>query len=997
MTQNREVRYRVTAETNSFTSALKRGTQEFKDFSKGITTGLNEAQSQWQKFESSISKGIGIGAGFAVAEKAADALAGAIKAIPAAVMNLAATGSQISDLAAKTGLSTKAIQEFGYAAKLTGTSTEAMTTAVKMMQKGLVEGDKAFKALGLSTKVLKQMAPEAAFTNVAQAIREIRNPTEQAAAAMAVFGKSGTDVLPAVKAGIGDLSEEARRLGIVLGDDTVAAADRLDDETTRLSFAWEGLKNQFAAAIIESGATQAAIEGILQTLRDLGGWLSQNKTQITDFWKGFTDASKVTLGVLGAIRETLTGTVSLIKDLLNDMKRLPQLPGWLMSRVGLMATPYGGAAGGYVPSGGAAAPPPPPGALPPTGGRRYIDPGLTADAEREAERVRAAWQRSAEQARKEWDKFYFDLKLKTANMATDIERLLSQRALSRAGASGRAAFEQMQRQLSASMGGSGRLLSEETTNVTGFWSRDPEIRAELKESGGHLFKVNEGLTSGTKLAKGFARAINVAADMIQLMGVAADSTAGKVASVFGGVAGGAAAGAALGGPWGAVIGGAIGGIASIFGLGASEKKRREEAARELEEERRRIRESAIQMRAAGVEGVITHGAAFFGSKTILTEADAKRQGTLFAAAWGTVVREKGIVAAAEAFGDAFAKMGRDMEAAGLKPPKWFTDIQNQFLMGPGTTRLVKKIPVVDEAGNPVLDETTGRQKVKKVFETDTGIDESFKAIAQAAFEAAQFLKALADSGGLTEEAFRAFEEEARSAFDSAKGRAIELGRGEEDAIKTGFAAANPLLKGLLNESILSGQTLSADIQEMIDAQGIVPSVEYQQLDELRRIREAVGGLAPTWGGTGSPPTPGVLPPTGPHPKDKVQPEDIPRDKHMSRGGRIEDDRGGRGVPVVLHANETVVPDEDAGDFARSVLGHSANVGSVATALSVLAAEVRRDREERPRTIVQPAIQVDAGRARQADREIVSEEIERQFAPGGLIFRRIDRLIRNRVK
>ena len=51
-----------------------------------------------------------------------------------------------------------------------------------------------------------------------------------------------------------------------------------------------------------------------------------------------------------------------------------------------------------------------------------------------------------------------------------------------------------------------------------------------------------------------------------------------------------------------------------------------------------------------------------------------------------------------------------------------------------------------------------------------------------------------------------------------------MGKDPTEATKAGFAAANPLLKELLNQSILSKVTLSQDIQDMITQAGIVPDV-----------------------------------------------------------------------------------------------------------------------------------------------------------------------------
>jgi hypothetical protein len=157
-----------------------------------------------------------------------------------AVERLATFGKQvvdnaghIADLSAKTGLSTNAIQKFGYAAGQSGASIDAVANAISMMSKNLVGGNtgavEALNRLGLSQKELLRLDPERAFTEIAEAIRQIKDPMVQADAAMRIFGKGGKEILAMIKAGVDEAGERIERLGGIMDAVTIENLDRLGD------------------------------------------------------------------------------------------------------------------------------------------------------------------------------------------------------------------------------------------------------------------------------------------------------------------------------------------------------------------------------------------------------------------------------------------------------------------------------------------------------------------------------------------------------------------------------------------------------------------------------------------------------------------------------------------------------------------------------------------------------------------------------------------------
>ncbi len=74
-----------------------------------------------------------------------------------------ALGGQLNDLSIQTGMSGEALQEWGYIAKLNGSSLEEFTGVVKRLQRGINDAaatgtgplSDAFKTLGVSAKDVK--------------------------------------------------------------------------------------------------------------------------------------------------------------------------------------------------------------------------------------------------------------------------------------------------------------------------------------------------------------------------------------------------------------------------------------------------------------------------------------------------------------------------------------------------------------------------------------------------------------------------------------------------------------------------------------------------------------------------------------------------------------------------------------------------------------------------------------------------------------------------
>ncbi len=178
-------------------------------------------------------------------------------------------GDSINKAAIKAGIGGKAMSELAYAAKLADVDIASLSNAIKKMQvslseagSGAKEPKEALAALGLTIADLQKRKPEAQFELLADRIGKLTDPADRARAAVELFGKAGTDLLPLFAegaAGIAKAREEAEKLGISLSGEQIKALSDVDDSIKRMDASWAAFAAKatsvFAPAI--TGLTDA--------------------------------------------------------------------------------------------------------------------------------------------------------------------------------------------------------------------------------------------------------------------------------------------------------------------------------------------------------------------------------------------------------------------------------------------------------------------------------------------------------------------------------------------------------------------------------------------------------------------------------------------------------------------------------------------------------------------------------------------------------------------
>lgn len=153
------------------------------------------------------------------------------------------SASQITDLAAKTGLTTDEIQRMSYVAAQTNTSLEAFTNASYRLGVALSSGStgvvNALKELGIEWERIRHQSPTDQINQVFVALGRMQSETERNRIAQELFGRSFSEVAAAVAAGYDKIKEKA----------VVASRDQVEAVAAAQN-AWEGFKKNLTTAIL---------------------------------------------------------------------------------------------------------------------------------------------------------------------------------------------------------------------------------------------------------------------------------------------------------------------------------------------------------------------------------------------------------------------------------------------------------------------------------------------------------------------------------------------------------------------------------------------------------------------------------------------------------------------------------------------------------------------------------------------------------------------------
>ena len=188
--------------------------------------------------------------------KALAATAGLVTApILAAAKTWSAAGSEMYRASQRTGMGVEFLSGLKFAANQTGSSFEAMEVSIKKSQKflgQLAEGSQGAQQtlhrLGLTTADLAGLSPEQKYAKLAKAVGAVRDPASRTTLAMAVFGRSGTQLLPML-AQYDALMEKAARNRRIMSPEDAKSAEKLEIAFTDLLDVGKGFTSAIGSAV----------------------------------------------------------------------------------------------------------------------------------------------------------------------------------------------------------------------------------------------------------------------------------------------------------------------------------------------------------------------------------------------------------------------------------------------------------------------------------------------------------------------------------------------------------------------------------------------------------------------------------------------------------------------------------------------------------------------------------------------------------------------------
>ena len=236
------------------------------------------------------------------------ALGDGIKKAANALMDAAAAADDMQTLALKTGITTEELQKLQYAAGTVDVSVETVAGAMGKLTKtmssaadGSGAAADAFAKLGVAVKNDDGTFRDRneVFNEAIAALGGIADETERDATAMAIFGKSATELNPLILGGaeaLQQLGDHAEQAGLILSGDALSALSNLNDRfdvlKQTLGLAAQNFLVQFAEPLTKAiDNVIGYVERLVQAFQSGGfkGLANEAGTVATEIAQKFTE------------------------------------------------------------------------------------------------------------------------------------------------------------------------------------------------------------------------------------------------------------------------------------------------------------------------------------------------------------------------------------------------------------------------------------------------------------------------------------------------------------------------------------------------------------------------------------------------------------------------------------------------------------------------------------------------------------------------------------
>ncbi|XHR27552.1 MAG: hypothetical protein ACFUZC_16600 [Chthoniobacteraceae bacterium] len=169
-----------------------------------------------------------------------------------------AVGDDLDDLAAATGATVKSLVVMQAAFKEVGLDAEKVSPSIAKMRKSIADaaggGANPFAQLSLSARELGTMEAADQMKAIGEAIMAIQNPTERTAAAMAVFGKQGQEMVKVFAAGaLSDVADDVGKKAEIMDRNSALFGDishKLEQISLKTEVAWAAIAEKVGPALV---------------------------------------------------------------------------------------------------------------------------------------------------------------------------------------------------------------------------------------------------------------------------------------------------------------------------------------------------------------------------------------------------------------------------------------------------------------------------------------------------------------------------------------------------------------------------------------------------------------------------------------------------------------------------------------------------------------------------------------------------------------------------
>lgn len=245
----------------TITDAMKKIGESFGIDISPLQKGLSETSAKMSATAGSAEK-LGLVAGLAIAGLAVGVVA-ATTAIVSGLGHAIDRADEMSKASQKFGVPIEQLSALAYAADLADVSFEGLGTGLAKLGRNMSDvaggatsdASKAFTALGISVTDSsgKLKTTNQVLSEVADKFSVLEDGAAKTALAMAIFGRSGAELIPLLNGGseaLAKMTDEAQKMGLVFSKEVGAAAEEFNDSLNRLGKLFYGFSNSLLPTLL---------------------------------------------------------------------------------------------------------------------------------------------------------------------------------------------------------------------------------------------------------------------------------------------------------------------------------------------------------------------------------------------------------------------------------------------------------------------------------------------------------------------------------------------------------------------------------------------------------------------------------------------------------------------------------------------------------------------------------------------------------------------------